>query len=587
MFKKKYGKFFWLLIFVSNFMYSNKSFAANVQLNASFNIVSDWGTGYQVNVNLTNPSSSATTSWSGQFNLESSKENVSSFWSANFTINGALVQFTNVSWNGVIPPGGSTTFGFVVSNAQSMTRTLPNLQATGAIGQSTVPVSPVLNGITVNPATPNNYTVSWNAVANATSYILQQSTNSGFTSPTTVAQGNVLSQSFVNQPNGTYYYRVFASNSSGNSPFSNVQSVTINAQTPVSPVLNGITVNPATPSNYTVSWNAVANATSYTLQQSTNSSFTSPTTVAQGNVLSQSFVNQPNGTYYYRVFASDSSGNSPFSNVQSVTINVPIPPSSAFVEGYWESWSSDPIESIINMKVDIIDVAFATFARVSGSTFNVIGLDASQATLTQFITAAHAAGKKVKISVGGATYPLSTLLQSTQDAMGLAQAITQFVQSNSLDGVDYDIEDYPAANLQIALLQYTRQLLGNNAIISYTAKTPASTTAPYTQVIQGGYQYFSYVSIMAYDAYPQYNYQQDVQALIAMGVPAAKIVVGFMPGYDDTGVLTTLAQISSACQYILQNNLSGIMFWALNRDYENLTGLGVDAATNTAWSIIH
>ena len=92
---------------------------------------------------------------------------------------------------------------------------------------------------------------------------------------------------------------------------------------------------------------------------------------------------------------------------------------------------------------------------------------------------------------------------------------------------------------------------------------------------------------MAYDYAPGYSYQQDVQALVAMGTPVSKISVGLMPGMDDVGVMTSLADITAAAQYIKQNGLEGIMFWDLNRDFLNITGLGASAATNTAWNVFH
>jgi GH18 family chitinase len=136
------------------------------------------------------------------------------------------------------------------------------------------------------------------------------------------------------------------------------------------------------------------------------------------------------------------------------------------------------------------------------------------------------------------------------------------------------------------LLKNTRLLLPNK-LISYTPKSPASTTYPYDEVITGGYQYIDYLSIMAYDYAPGYRYQDDVQALIAMGVPASKIVVGLMPGMDDVGVMTSLADITTAAQFIKANNLKGIMFWDLNRDLDNVTGLGASQATNTAWNVFN
>jgi hypothetical protein len=355
------------------------------------------------------------------------------------------------------------------------------------------------------------------------------------------------------------------------------------------PVLQPIS-NPSGASQYQVQWSAVANATSYTLQQSLSSSFSNPQTIFNGSATSASVSVQAAGIYYYRVNAAAST-TSPSSNIVSTTVIGSTPPpvvSGLLIESYWESWNSaDSISAIVNMHVDIINIAFANFARTGTHTYAIAGVESTSAALAQLVTLAHNAGKKVKIAIGGATYPISPQLQTTQDAIGMAQAIALYVQQNNLDGVDFDIEDYPTPALQIALIQNTRQLLGNNALVSYTPKSPASTTFPYYTVIQGAHQYLNAILIMAYDYESGYSYQNDARALIAMGVPASKISIGLMPGLDDVGVTTSVANITTAAQFIKQNGLLGIMFWDLNRDLENATGLGASAATNTAWNVFH
>lgn len=92
---------------------------------------------------------------------------------------------------------------------------------------------------------------------------------------------------------------------------------------------------------------------------------------------------------------------------------------------------------------------------------------------------------------------------------------------------------------------------------------------------------------MAYDFGPGYTYQQDVINLMQLGIPASKIVVGFMPGRDDVGFMTSVTDIETASKYILQQSLRGIMLWDLNRDLENTTGLGSAAATNKAAQVLH
>lgn len=89
----------------------------------------------------------------------------------------------------------------------------------------------------------------------------------------------------------------------------------------MAPHLNAIMVDPASPSDYTVSWSAVPHATSYTLEQSLLGDFSDAMIVAQGNMLSKAFVGQANGTYWYRVFASNAADNSPYSKVKSVMIS--------------------------------------------------------------------------------------------------------------------------------------------------------------------------------------------------------------------------------------------------------------------------
>lgn len=87
--------------------------------------------------------------------------------------------------------------------------------------------APVLDPLSLLPGSTNNYVVSWNSVLSASSYALEVSSDSMFNNPSIVFQGNALSLAVNNQPSGTYWYRVFASNSLNNSPFSNVQSIVI------------------------------------------------------------------------------------------------------------------------------------------------------------------------------------------------------------------------------------------------------------------------------------------------------------------------------------------------------------------------
>jgi hypothetical protein len=92
------------------------------------------------------------------------------------------------------------------------------------------PPAPVLNPIS-NPDGDGSYTVEWQNVGLAESYILEEATNANFIPASIVYQGTGTSFATSNQPEGTYYYRVKATNNAGDSDWSNTQSVTVQSLT--------------------------------------------------------------------------------------------------------------------------------------------------------------------------------------------------------------------------------------------------------------------------------------------------------------------------------------------------------------------
>ncbi len=89
-----------------------------------------------------------------------------------------------------------------------------------------VPDTPVLNPIS-NPNGGGDYSVTWNTAYRANTYTLQEDDNTAFSSPTAQYSGAGISWSASSKTAGTYYYRVKASNSWGDSGWSNVQSATV------------------------------------------------------------------------------------------------------------------------------------------------------------------------------------------------------------------------------------------------------------------------------------------------------------------------------------------------------------------------
>jgi hypothetical protein len=204
----------------------------------------------------------------------------------------------------------------------------PLLQAVkDAVGATLDPPSaPTLSspsdGATGVSLTPS---LSWNSSSGATSYQLQVSTVSSFSS-TVVNQTGIAATSYTVNLNGntSYYWRVNASNVAGTSSWSSARSFTTGAPPPppsaptlASPADGAAGVSAAP----TLSWNASSGATSYQLQVSLNSSF-STAVVNQSGITTTSYA--ANGltsstTYYWRVAASNGGGTSGWSTSRSFT----------------------------------------------------------------------------------------------------------------------------------------------------------------------------------------------------------------------------------------------------------------------------
>ncbi|TSA16360.1 hypothetical protein D4R75_13585, partial [bacterium] len=195
----------------------------------------------------------------------------------------------------------------------------------------TIPSAPALaspaDGATGVPISP---TLSWGASAGATSYRLQVSTGSTFT--TTVFDDSTLTATSRQvgplSNNTKYYWRVNAKNAGGTSAFSPTQSFTTLVAALAAPAL-------ATPADgatgvaltTTLSWTAVTGATTYRIQLSTSSGFT--TTIVNDSTLtgtSRQVGPLSNGTlYYWRVSAANAGGTSSYSSTRSFTTSSGAP----------------------------------------------------------------------------------------------------------------------------------------------------------------------------------------------------------------------------------------------------------------------
>ena len=168
-----------------------------------------------------------------------------------------------------------------------------------------------------NSAASGKPMLTWNAVEGATSYRIYRSTSkgSGYS-----LLGTTTATSYTNtgaKAGTTYYYRVKACNDAGLSPYSNVVSGKVKSVTP-KPSAPGVKIgHSASSGKPMLTWNAVSGATSYKVYRATSQNGTYS---LLGSVTATSYTNtgaKAGTTYYYKVKAVNSAGESAYSNIGS------------------------------------------------------------------------------------------------------------------------------------------------------------------------------------------------------------------------------------------------------------------------------
>ncbi|MCE1164878.1 MAG: YCF48-related protein [Bacteroidetes bacterium] len=183
----------------------------------------------------------------------------------------------------------------------------------------------------ISPANGSNNvsltpTLTWSSVSGAVSYLVEISTNSDFTgitdSITTLATQRIVPAGKLSI-SSTYYWRVRANNNITYGPWSVVWNFSTMGL-PSIPVLitppNGALAVIKTP---LMDWNNSANATTYTIQVSTISTFM---VITDSATVTTSQYQVPSGklfdwvTYFWRVKANNSYGSSNWSSVWMFTV---------------------------------------------------------------------------------------------------------------------------------------------------------------------------------------------------------------------------------------------------------------------------
>jgi hypothetical protein len=237
------------------------------------------------------------------------------------------IGWTTNNYTDDIVPGAGTYFYAVVAGNDFTNSSISNCEnITVALS---VPSAPQLYPIAPDPSTSGVINVNWSSVTGATSYYLFRDTTPSFpiSGLSPIATGGASNYTDTISINGTYYYVVIATNTTGNSTLSNYENVTVSippSPIPSPPYLYAISPNISTTGTINLDWDDVTGATIYYIyrngsQISTisglNPIVTSPTSAYQDTI-------NTDGTYYYVVVASNTVWNTSISNCQSVTVNL-------------------------------------------------------------------------------------------------------------------------------------------------------------------------------------------------------------------------------------------------------------------------
>jgi len=87
---------------------------STADLTVAIKVTSDWGTGRNVDLTVTNTGTAAITSWNLSLPWASSSV---SMWNATGSVVGGTLSVTNASWNGRLAPGATATVGMTDTGA--------------------------------------------------------------------------------------------------------------------------------------------------------------------------------------------------------------------------------------------------------------------------------------------------------------------------------------------------------------------------------------------------------------------------------------------------------------------------------------
>lgn len=293
-----------------------------------------------------------------------------------------------------------------------------------------------------------------------------------------------------------------------------------NIAPPDAPTLSPIS-NADGDGSYTVAWNSVPWATSYTLQQSSSLAFSPATTLYTGANTQFAVTGQPSGTTrYYRVRASNANGYSAWSNVQSVTTRPPAPvlnpiSNAGQEDAYTVSWQAATGANEYTLLESSNPACSGATVRYTGASLSYSVTGQPNGTWYYCARASNAAGDS----------PLSGSQSTTVSVPAIAAPVLSAISNADGDG-SYTV----AWSSVTAAISYTLEVADNSYFVDPTVAYSGSGTSHAVTGQPEGRWYYR-VRAFGADAKSPWSNTQSVSVHSKVYLPfVVRNYVGTAPG---------------------------------------------------------
>jgi titin len=234
------------------------------------------------------------------------------------TVGAGVVAFSDTG------RAASTTYRYRVRANNSAGDSAFSNVAIATTPSTTPPAAP--SGLAATPAASDSISLSWlDNSNNETVFRIERGTGSNggsFDQITTVGAGVVAFSDTGRAASTTYRYRVRANNSAGDSAFSNVATATTLSTTTLPEAPSSLVATSTSSTSISLSWvDNSNNETGFRIERGTTSTgpFTELAATSEGVTAYSNKDLTASTTYYYRVRANNSAGDSDYSDVANAT----------------------------------------------------------------------------------------------------------------------------------------------------------------------------------------------------------------------------------------------------------------------------